>query len=136
MTPDPFSSRYPSSTGLSPTVAAILAYSGWWVTGAIFWWLERRDRRVRLHAAQALIAFGALALLIAVFIALAVVSLSFAPGMFAFFAGAAALTWVVGVALWGVAIWRAGRGDEWRIPVAAQWADRLNRSRASAAASP
>ena len=81
-------------------------------------------------------AFGTLALLIAVFVLLAVVSLSFAPGMFAFFAGAAALTWALGVVVWGMAIWKAGRGDEWRIPVAAEWAERLNRARASAAASP
>jgi uncharacterized membrane protein len=114
-----------SSTGLSSAFASALAYSGWWVTGAIFWWLERRDRRVRLHAAQAIIAFGFIALLIGLFAALAAASLSFLPSMFGFFAGAAALTWAGGVVLWGIAIWKAARGDEWRIPVAGAWADRL-----------
>ena len=78
-----------SSTGLSSPVAAVLAYSGWWVTGGIFWWLERRDDSVRLHAAQSVVAFGFIALLIGLFAALAAASLSFLPSMFGFFAGAA-----------------------------------------------
>jgi uncharacterized membrane protein len=114
-----------SSTGLSSRFASALAYSGWWVTGAIFWWLERHDRLVRFHAAQAVIAFGLIALLIVLCAGLAAASLSFMPSMFGFFAGAAALTWMAGVVLWGIAIWKAASGDEWRIPVAAGWADRL-----------
>lgn len=114
-----------SSTGLSSPTAATLAYSGWWVTGVIVWWLERRDRAVRFHAAQAIVAFGLIALLIGLFSALAAASLSFLPSMFVFFLGAAAVTWVGGVVLWGVTMWKAASGDEWRIPVAADWADRL-----------
>jgi uncharacterized membrane protein len=114
-----------SSTGLPSSFAAVLAYSGWWVTGGIFWWLERRDRSVRLHAAQSVIAFGVIALLIGLFTALAAASLSFLPSMFGFFAGAAALTWAGGVVLWGIALWKAAHGDEWRIPVAGAWAERM-----------
>jgi uncharacterized membrane protein len=132
MTSDPIY----SSTGLSSRVAAALAYSGWWVTGSIFWWLERRDRAVCFHAVQAVIAFGFIALLIALCATLAALSLSFLPSMFAFFAGAAALTWLAGVLLWGISMWKAARGDEWRIPVAAEWAERLSRPTASAAALP
>ena len=115
-----------SSTGLSSPLAAVLAYSGWWVTGAIFWWLERHDRTVRLHAAQAVVAFGAIALLISAFAMLALVSLSFLPSMFGFFAGAALMTWTAGVVLWSVSMWKAARGDRWRIPVAWVWAERLD----------
>jgi uncharacterized membrane protein len=125
-----------SSTGLSSPVAAVLAYTGWWITGGIFWWLERRDRVVRFHAAQAIVAFGIVAFLVVLCAGLAALSLSFLPSMFGFFAGAAAVTWAAGVVLWGIAMWKAARGDEWRIPVAADWAERLNGSTASAAASP
>jgi uncharacterized membrane protein len=125
-----------SSTGLSSPVAAALAYSGWWVTGGIFWWLERRDRLVRFHAAQAVVVFGLIAALIGLFAGLAAISLSFLPSMFGFFAGAAALTWMAGVLLWGLAMWKAASGDEWRIPLAAEWAERLSESRVSAAALP
>ena len=114
-----------SSTGLPSHTAAALAYAGWWVTGAIFWFVERRDRFVRFHAAQATITFGAIALIIALCGMLAVVSLSFLPWAFSFFVAAAAAAWVMGVILWLIALWNAWRGDEWRIPVAADLADRL-----------
>jgi uncharacterized membrane protein len=112
-----------SSTGLPSHTAATLAYSGWWVTGVIFWWLERRDRFVRFHAAQAIVAFGLIALLIALFGALAAASLSFYPSTFGLFLSAAAMTWMAGVVLWGVTMWKTVSGNEWRIPVAAAWAD-------------
>jgi uncharacterized membrane protein len=114
-----------SSTGLSSSLASLLAYSGWWITGGIFWWIERRDLRVRLHAAQAVVAFGGIAILVGLFAVLAVASLSFLPSMSGFFASAAALTWIGGVVLWGMAMWKAARGDEWRMPVAGEWAERL-----------
>ena len=116
-----------SSLGLPSRTAVILAYSGWWVTGAIFWFLERRDSVVRYHAAQAVVVFGAAALLIAVFSLLAAASLSFLPVLFGPFAGAAALTWVAGVVLWAVTMWKVASGDEWRIPAAAPWIERLAR---------
>jgi uncharacterized membrane protein len=125
-----------SSTGLSSPLAAVLAYSGWWITGAIFWWLERRDRLVRFHAAQAVVAFGVIACLVVLCAGLAAISLSFLPSMFGFFAGAAAIAWAAGVILWGVAMWKAARGDEWRIPLAAEWAERLSGTRVSPAALP
>jgi uncharacterized membrane protein len=114
-----------SSTGLPSRTAAALSYSGWWVTGAIFWFLERRDPLVRFHAAQALVIFGILALQMMLCGLLAAASLTFLPSLFIFFAGATALGWVTGVVVWGMAMWRAARGDEWRMPVVARWADRL-----------
>ena len=115
-----------SSTGLSPRTAATLAYSGWWVTGAIVWLVERRDPFVRFHAAQAVVVFGVAALLIALFGALAVASLAMLPATFDLFVGAATLTWAAAVGLWGIAMWKAAGGDEWRVPIAAGWARRLS----------
>jgi uncharacterized membrane protein len=117
-----------SSTGLSSRIAAPLAYSGWWITGVILWLVERRDPYVRFHAAQSVAAFGLVATLIAAFAALAVASLSLLPSAFTLFVGAAALTWVGGMLLWLVTMWKAASGDAWRIPVAAALADRLTAS--------
>jgi uncharacterized membrane protein len=115
----------PSSTGLSPRVAAPLAYAGWWVTGVILWYVERRDRAIRFHAAQSVAAFGIIAGAILAFGFLAFLSLSFLPSAFIPFIWAAAVTWAGGVLLWLVAMWKAAAGDAWRIPVAADLADRL-----------
>ena len=95
------------------------------MTGAIFLLVERRDRFVRFHAAQALVAFGALALFIFVCGALALVSLSFLPWMFAPLVSAAGLAWVAGVLVWIVAMWKAVSGDEWRMPLVADYADSM-----------
>src|SRR5690606_33475043 len=64
-----------SSTGLAPRTGALLAYSGWWVTGAVILFLERRNPFIRAHARQAVAVFGAVSLLILVFALLAVLSL-------------------------------------------------------------
>jgi uncharacterized membrane protein len=114
-----------SSTGLSPRLAAPLAFAGWWMTGIIFWFLERKDTYVRFHAAQATAAFGVIALLILAFAALALASLSFLPRAFGLFIWAAGLTWGGGVVLSIVSMWKTSTGEAWRIPVAADLADRL-----------
>jgi len=114
-----------SSTGLSSRVAAPLAYGGWWITGLVMWMVERRDRYVRFHAAQSIAAFGVIAVLIGAFAGLAVASLSFLPEAFVPFLWAAGITWVAGLALWAVSMWKAASGEPWRIPILADLADRL-----------
>jgi uncharacterized membrane protein len=116
-----------SSTGLASRTAASLAYGGWWVTGIVMWFLERRDPFARFHAAQSMVAFGTIALLILLFGLLAAASLSFLPAAFTVLLGAAIMAWVLGVGLWAVSLWKAANGKDWRIPFAADWADRLNR---------
>ena len=114
-----------NSLGLSSRAAAALAYSGWWVTGGILWLAERRDPAVRFHAVQSFVVFGLIALLIVCFGGLALASLTFLPSTFGFFVTAAMVTWTVGVLLWLVTMWKVASGDEWRLPVAARWVDRL-----------
>ena len=116
-----------SSTGLPSRTAAALAYGGWWVTGLIFWFLERRDRFARFHAAQSVVAFGAIATLICFFGFLAVASLSFMPSAFSTLMGVTIFAWVLGVALWAVSLWKAAHGEDWRIPGAAALAEKMTR---------
>jgi uncharacterized membrane protein len=114
-----------SSTGLPPRLAAVLAYGGWWVTGLIFWLVERRDRFVRFHAAQSIAAFGLTALIVAGFGLAALLSLSMLPTAFSLFVWASGLTWLVGMLVWGAALWQAAHGRTWRMPLAGQLADRM-----------
>jgi uncharacterized membrane protein len=114
-----------SSTGLAPRLAAVLAYGGWWITGLLFWWIERRNAYVRFHAAQSVAAFGVLALLIAGFAAMALVSLAVLPGAFTLFVWAAGATWVAAIVLCAAAMWAAATGRAWRMPVAGRMAARM-----------
>jgi uncharacterized membrane protein len=116
-----------SSTGLSPRTAAALAYGGWWVTGLLMWFLERRDPFARFHAAQSIVAFGAIALVIVFFGFLAAASLSFLPSAFTLLMGVAIFAWVLGVALWAVSVWKAASGQDWRLPFAGDLAEKLAR---------
>lgn len=116
-----------TSTGLTSRTGATLAYLAWWLTGLVFWVLEREDRFVRFHAAQAVTVFGIVSLLVTAFLGLAALSLSFLPAAFTWCLMAAAVTWVGGIVLWFVAMWKAASGDAFRIPLAAEWADKLNR---------
>src|SRR5215207_4452282 len=113
----------PSSTGLPSRLAAVLAYGAWWVSGALFWWAERRDMYVRFHAAQALTAFGLLALLIAALGLMAVVSLQVAPAAFPSLIMAAGVTWGLAVVLWCIATWQAAIGRHWRMPLIGRLAE-------------
>jgi uncharacterized membrane protein len=122
---DVVSVQLTSSTGLAPRLAAPLAYAGWWITGFVIWFVERRDTYVRFHAAQSITAFGLIALFIGAFSAFAVASLSFLPSAFSLFIWAAGLTWIGGLILWAISMWKAGNGEPWRIPIAAELADRM-----------
>jgi len=116
-----------SSTGLSSRTAAALAYGGWWVTGLIIWFVERHDRVVRFHAAQSVVTFGVIAALIFFFGFLAAASLSFMPAAFTALIGVAIFTWVLGVALWTVSVWKVASGEDWRIPGASALAEKMTR---------
>jgi uncharacterized membrane protein len=116
-----------SSTGLSSRTASALAYGGWWMTGLLIWFLERRDRVARFHAAQSVVVFGAIGLLTVLLCTLAAASLSFLPAAFGPLLWAAGLVFVLGVVLWAVSLWKVASGRDWRIPLAANYADRLAR---------
>ncbi len=48
----------PTSTGLSGRTEALLSYLLGWVSGLIFFAIERKNRFVRFHAAQSFVFFG------------------------------------------------------------------------------
>lgn len=116
-----------SSTGLTRRLAVPLAYAGWWATGLVFWLLERRDPKVRFHAAQSLITFGAISCVVGALGFLTVASLSFVPASFNVMLMLTVGVAVLGVLLWAVLLWRVAGGGDWRLPLVAGWADRLSR---------
>lgn len=114
-----------AESGLSPGLLIALAYMGGWTTGALVWLVERQDRRVRFHAAQAVVLFGGLTLLwAALWIgSFAVLTIS-AAGFTAFQRVSYAV--LIGIAgLWAATLWMSWRGQSWRFPLVAGLADRL-----------
>lgn len=114
-----------SSTGLQPRTGALLAYFGWWVTGGLMLLVERRNRFVRFHAAQALVGLGAVWLLGFAVYGLAFAVLSVSASGFTAVLWLALGIWAAGIGVWIVCLGKVIRGEGWRIPLAAGVADRL-----------
>ena len=116
-----------SSTGLDSALASALAYLAWWLTGLLFLAIERRDRVVRFHAAQAVVVFGALSLLMACTYgaAVALLVVGFASSAARLFFIATNLTWLAAAMLWAWLLWTAIRGEQWRVPGLGWLVDRL-----------
>lgn len=111
--------------GLDPRVAGVLAYSGWWVTGALFLLLERHDLRVRRHAAQAVVVFGAVSAAIAVAFALALSLVLVSTEAARAALWVANVGWLAGTVLWAWLTYCAARGQQWIVPGAAALVNRL-----------
>lgn len=98
-----------TSIGLQPHVAALLSYVFGWISGLIFFLIEKENKFVRFHALQSLILFG--------FFHLASIILVFtiiAP----FIIGTLSL------ALWLILMITSYQGKKIKIPVAGEIAEK------------
>jgi uncharacterized membrane protein len=102
-----------TSSGLDPNVAAALAYAVGWVTGAAFLFLEHENRFVRFHALQSVIVFGALS--IAWMVALSIPVFGWIVAFF--------VIPPVSAGLWLGLMYKAYRGERFRIPGAGDMAE-------------
>jgi len=69
-----------AGTGLEENVAGLLSYVAWWVTGLIFFVIDKRPF-VRFHAAQSMVTFGAISALYVVLAIFAAVSAMMGVGL-------------------------------------------------------
>ena len=113
------------TSGLSPRTGSVLAYLAWWVTGALMLIVERRDATIRFHAAQALVGLGGVWLAGSIAAGAAFLLLLFSSSAFSVLLWLAAAIWCAGVVVWVVCLYKAARGEPWRMPGAARLADRL-----------
>ena len=116
-----------SSTGLPPHAAAALSYLAWWLSGLLFFLVEKESRFVKFHAAQATVGLGAiwaggLTLWVFAFIALFVSAFVFKILLYLAYG-----VWVLGMVAWAVCLIRAWQGDVFELPwaggVARRWSD-------------
>ena len=115
----------PTSTGVDPRLSAVLCYTGWWVSGLIFLIIEQQHRGVRFHAAQSLVLFGGLSIVIGLLSMLSVGMLVVSTSAFQVARFLVSAVWIVAVVLWLVLMFRALKGETWRVPFAAEIADKV-----------
>jgi uncharacterized membrane protein len=116
-----------SSTGVEPRLASLLCYSVWWLSGLVFLLIEREHRGVRFHAAQAVLLFGAVSAMLVALGAASVLAFVVSASGYRALQALSNLIWLGAAAVWLVLMLRAWRGETWRVPIVAAFADRLAR---------
>lgn len=114
----------PTSTPLSARTEAIVGYALWWLGGLIFFVIERKNRFVRFHAAQSLIFFGGISLLLAVLRLISIIPLiGFLLSVPISFIST--IITIVAVVVWLFSMFLMYRGKNFRIPVISGYAESL-----------
>ena len=112
-----------TQSGLSENAAALLSYVLGWITGLIFFLIDRRPF-VRFHAAQSLVTFGGLHIILVV--------LGFSFGVGFWFGGWAHVGFsalligvlkLLSVVLWIVCMVKAYQGVRFKVPIAGDVAE-------------
>ena len=110
---------------MSENLAATLSYVLGWLTGLVFYLIDKRPY-VRFHAAQSIVVFGTLHII--TFIIGAFFGLSLMTGGYAGFSLGLALYRildVVALVLWVLLMIKAYQGERFRVPFAADLAEKL-----------
>jgi uncharacterized membrane protein len=112
-------------TGLTPPVAASLAYLAGPFSGALLLATEPASHFVRFHAWQAVLGLGLLGVSALVFLVLAFLMLVVSPMAFWAMLWIAATTAAAWVAMWALCVVNAYRGRVLRLPLAGYYAERM-----------
>jgi len=106
-------------------VAALLAYLLGWVTGIVLFLIDKRSY-VRFHAAQSIVVFGGLQILLVVLGVLSGLSfLAHGPSGFSLGWALRRLIDLLALVLWIVLMLKAYQGEKFRVPIAADIAERI-----------
>jgi uncharacterized membrane protein len=102
-----------TSTGLNQNVAGMLCYLVGWITGLIFFLIEKDNKFVRFHAMQSIITFGGLTMLFIV--------LGFIPflGWMLF-----PILGILQLVLWILLMVKAYQGEQFKLPVIGDLAEK------------
>jgi uncharacterized membrane protein len=110
---------------MAENVAATLSYALGWLTGLIFYFIDKRPF-VRFHAAQSIVVFGGLHVI--TFVLTAMFGFSLFTGGWAGFSlgfGLYRLIDLVALVLWVLLMIKAHQGQKFRVPLAADIAESI-----------
>ena len=123
-----------SSTGLDENVAALLSYIFNWVSGLIFFLIEKDSRLVRFHAMQSiLLSAGAIILGIVLWVAWVVIAIILAmmsdvlASIGGLLIGLVILVFYVAIlAAWIMCLIKAYQGQYFKLPVIGNFAEKFS----------
>jgi uncharacterized membrane protein len=115
----------PAQTQMAENVAGLLCYALGWLTGLIFYFIDKRPY-VRFHATQSIVVFGGLHILLFAFDIFFGISLW--AGGWAGFSFGYAIHSLIGLAtfvLWILLMIKAYQGERFRVPFASDICEKL-----------
>jgi uncharacterized membrane protein len=108
-----------TSTGLDENVAGLLCYVAWWISGLVFFLIEKKNKLVRFHALQSIIVFGIINLALII-----IWPLSLIPFIGLFFSVIGWIIWVLAIVLWILLMIKAYQGEKFKLPWAGNLAEK------------
>ena len=123
-----------SSTGLDENVASLIAYIAGWVSGLIFFLIEKNSRLVRFHAMQSIllnVLYIVVAIVFGIIISILVVVLGMISNSLAAIASLlSGLLWlvlIVGiVVVWVLCLVKAYQGVMYKLPIIGEYAEKFS----------
>lgn len=109
----PEASRPGSTMNMDQNVAGLLCYLVGWITGLIFYLMEKENKFVRFHAMQSIVVFGTLTVLSIVLGVIPVVGVVLGP-----------IIGILGLVLWILLMVKAYQGEKFKLPVAGDIAEK------------
>jgi len=116
-------SKSKSSTGLESNIAGLLSYLVGWITGLIFFLIEKEDGFVRFHAMQSIIFFGAVTVIQIILGILGII-----PVIGLIFDIIGYIVWLLAVVMWIVFMIKAYQGDRFKFPITGQMAEKYSKT--------
>jgi uncharacterized membrane protein len=108
--------------GLDENVASAACYVLTWVTGIIFFVMEKDNKTVRFHAMQSILTF--LPLMILIWIISAIIGMMVfgaglygAVGIWGIFSLIITLIWIIMLLLWLFLMYKAYQGEKFLVPI-------------------
>jgi uncharacterized membrane protein len=115
----------PTSTGVDARLSALLCYVAWWVSGIVFLVIEQENREVRFHAAQSIVLFGGLSLVLMLTGMMTAGMLFISPAAFEVIYMISRLLGLLSILLWLFVIVKILNGESWKAPLAGDLAAKL-----------
>jgi uncharacterized membrane protein len=114
-----------ADTGMTENVAGLLCYVLGWVTGLIFFFIDKRPF-VRFHAAQSIVVFGGLQIIYIILVRVFITSF-WVGGVGAVSVGGLLISLVdlLALVLWILLMIKAYQHERYRVPVASDIAESL-----------
>jgi uncharacterized membrane protein len=101
-----------STFGLDKNVALAATYAGLWVTGLIFFLVEKEDKDIRFSAMQSIIFFGALTLVSMI----PFVGWILSPFLF-----------LIGFVAWVILLVKSAQGEVFKLPLIGEYAEKYSK---------